>query len=241
MTRRILIDCGNTRVKWAILEGTRWHARGDGDYVDWSALSAELVVGDICYVASVAAAAHERQLAALLANAGLTAVWLSSTAEFGGVTNTYRDPAQLGVDRWMALIAARQRTHGAALVVSAGTAMTVDALSPAGTFLGGLIVPGLAMMRQALVRETARVNETRGRWVEFPQATADAVYSGVIAALCGAIRQQHARLAASAGTPPLCLLTGGDAETLLPHLPLPAEHVPALVLEGIARVAAEES
>lgn len=237
--RRMLIDCGNTRIKWAALEDGQWRVHGSCDYTDCAVLAEQLVPGSACYVASVASGPHEQKLAAVLADAGATATWLSAVSEFDGVKNTYRNPAQLGVDRWMALIAARQRTRAPVLVVSAGTALTVDALSGEGVFLGGLIVPGLTLMRQALARETARVVETQGQWRAFPQTTADAVQSGIVAALCGAIEQQHARLATAASSPPRCLLTGGDAETLLPHLTVPAEHVPALVLEGIERVAAE--
>lgn len=237
--RRILIDCGNTRIKWAVIDDGCGRVYGSSDYRDWSALAAQLAPGCACYVASVAPAVHERTLAELLTHAGATATWLAAAATFDDVKNSYLDPAQLGVDRWMALIAARQRTRTPVLVVSAGTAMTVDALSADGVFLGGLIVPGLTLMRQALATNTARVGATDGEWRTFPQTTRDAVYSGGVAALCGAIQQQHARLAATVATPPHCLLTGGDAETLLPHLTVPAEHVPALVLEGIERVAGE--
>jgi type III pantothenate kinase len=153
------------------------------------------------------------------------------------VKNTYSNPHQLGADRWMGLIAARQRTDEAVLVVSVGTAMTVDALSVDGTFLGGVIVPGVHLMQQALRQGTARIDEAVGAWQAFPNATAAAVQSGIVAALCGAIAQQHARLAEVAGMVPRCLLTGGDAEKVLSHLRISAEHVPELVLEGIDCVA----
>ena len=74
-------------------------------------------------------------------------------------------------------------------------------------------------------------------WLAFPRTTVDAVRSGIVAALCGTIAQQHARLAETEGTTPRCLLTGGDAEAVLSHLKVPAEHVPVLVLEGIDCVA----
>ena len=118
--------------------------------------------------------------------------------------------------------------------------MTVDALSAAGEYLGGLIVPGPAMMRQALQQGTARVSDSVGTWQAFPLSTADGVESGIVAALCGAIQVQYARLAETASEKPLCLLTGGAAEMVLPHLAQPVEHVPALVLEGIDRVAKED-
>ena len=234
--RRLLLDAGNTSLKWAVVEDGRWHATGRSDYADWSALTAQLKGGTDCFVASVTSAAHEQQIATLLEAAGIPPTWLAAEADFGDVKNTYLDPRQLGVDRWMALIAARQHTCETALVVSVGTAMTVDALSAAGTFLGGVIVPGVRLMRQAL-QHTARVEVATGDWQAFPRTTADAVQSGIVAALCGAITQQHARLAEATGMAPRCLLTGGDAETVLSHLSVPAEHVPALVLEGIDCVA----
>lgn len=235
--RRLLLDAGNTRLKWAVVEDGHWHATGRSDYSDWSALTPQLKADTHCFVASVASPEHERRLATFLEAAGLAPVWLRAEARFGGVENRYSNPHQLGVDRWMGLIAARQRTDETALVVSVGTAMTVDALSAEGTFLGGLIVPGVHLMQQALQHGTARIDAAAGTWQAFPNATADAVRSGIVAALCGAIAQQHARLAELAGRAPRCLLTGGDAEKVLSHLRIPAEHVPALVLEGIDCVA----
>jgi len=236
--RRILVDAGNTSLKWAVVEDGHWHASGRSDYVDWSALTAHLTAGTACFIASVAGDQLEQQLAALLETAGISPTWLTAEAAFGDVKNTYLNPRQLGVDRWMGLLAARQRMSSeAVLVVSIGTAMTVDALSAEGVFLGGVIVPGVRLMRQALQQGTARVEVETGVWQAFPRSTADAVQSGIIAALCGAIAQQHARLAEIAGTTPRCLLTGGDAEKVLSHLRVPAEHVPVLVLEGIDRVA----
>lgn len=235
--RRLLLDAGNSRLKWAVVEDGHWHATGRSDYSDWSALTAQLKADTRCFIASVASLEHERQLAALLEAAGLTPTWLRAETRFGDVKNTYSNPQQLGADRWMGLVAARQRTDEAVLVVSVGTAMTVDALSADGTFLGGVIVPGVHLMQQALRQGTARIDAVEGAWQAFPNATAAAVQSGIVAALCGAIAQQHARLAEVAGMAPRCLLTGGDAEKVLSHLRIPAEHVPALVLEGIDCVA----
>lgn len=237
--RRILIDCGNTRLKWAVVEGGQWRAQGCSDYADWSDLKSHLTIGTDCFIASVANAVHEQQLAALLEAAGVAATWLRTGTEFSGVKNTYLNPRQLGVDRWMGLIAAHARSREPVLLVSVGTAMTVDALAADGEFLGGIIVPGVRLMRQALLLGTARIAEASGHWQAFPLTTADAVQSGIVAALCGAIERQYGRLAGASSMPPQCLLTGGDAEMLLPHLSVHAEHVPALVLEGMERVAGE--
>jgi type III pantothenate kinase len=180
---------------------------------------------------------HESRIAALLAPFNIKPRWLAAEARFLDVRNGYTNPRQLGVDRWMGLIAARQRTRAPALVVSAGTAMTVDALSADGLFLGGLIVPGLVMMRQALQQGTARVTGAEGAWQAFPCTTADAVESGIVSALCGAVQLQQGRLGAFSGREPDCFITGGDAEKLLPHLGRKVECVPSLVLEGIDCVA----
>lgn len=237
---RLLIDAGNTRLKWARVEDGEWCAEGSGDYRDWTALARALDGVSACHIACVASDAHAQALAAVLAAAGVHATWHEAAAAFGEVRNAYDTPRQLGVDRWMALIAARARCRGAVLVVSAGTALTADALAADGRFLGGVIVPGLALMRHALHTGTAGVAPQAGTVTAFPRSTADAVESGIVAALCGVIRQQYDLLATQAGMAPRCLLSGGDATRLQPHLGLEAEIAPMLVLEGIARVAAEE-
>ena len=236
---RLLLDAGNTRLKWAVVEAEDWREQGSACYTDLSALAQALEAGIDCYVASVAREQHEQQINALLAPFAIKPRWLAAEAHQLGVRNSYANPQQLGVDRWMGLLAARRRTQAPTLVVSVGTAMTVDALSGDGVFLGGLIVPGITMMQQALRHGTSRVAEVSGTWQAFPRSTADGVASGIVAALCGAIRSQHRRLAEAAGKSPHCFITGGDAEKLLPHLELAVEQIPALVLEGIDRVARE--
>jgi type III pantothenate kinase len=235
--RRLLIDAGNSTLKWAVVEAGLWRAQGRSDYADWTGLKAELTAGTDCYVASVTDLAREQQLAVLLDEAGIAPSWLKAEADFADLKNTYLNPQQLGVDRWMGLIAARQRTREPVLVVSVGTAMTVDALAADGAFLGGVIVPGATLMRQALRQGTAQIADAVGEWQAFPRNTADAVQSGIVAALCGAIEQQHARLAKAAGVTPRCLLTGGDAGMVHAQLSVAAERVPSLVLEGMDCVA----
>jgi type III pantothenate kinase len=242
MNRRLLIDAGNSSLKWAVVEDGQWRAQGRCDYTDWSALQVQLTTGTRCFIASVTDPVREKELAALLDEAGIAPSWLKAEANFADLQNSYLNPLQLGVDRWMGLIAARQRTHAPVLVVSVGTALTVDALAADGEFLGGVIVPGVPLMRQALLQGTAQVAETAaGQWQAFPRTTADAVQSGIVAALCGTIQLQHARLAEVAATAPQCLLTGGDAGLVAPHLAVPAEQVPTLVLEGIECVARKDA
>lgn len=241
MSAQLLVDAGNTRMKWGVVDAAGWRIQGICDYVDWSALQAALVDVYTCVIASVAGAEREQQLSAVLEQGGVAATWLQAEAAFGDVRNGYDDPDKLGVDRWMALIAARARTAEPVLVVSAGTALTADALAGDGQFLGGTIVPGLALMHRALRTGTAGVDAFAGSVQKFPRTTADAVHSGMVGALCGCVRQQYDYLAAHACQAPRCFVTGGDAAVLAPHLGVPFEIVPALVLEGVARVAREGS
>ncbi|MFP5381442.1 MAG: type III pantothenate kinase [Gammaproteobacteria bacterium] len=240
MSRRVLLDAGNSSVKWVCIERERWEAQGRCNYDDLTALHRQLTPETACFVASVAHPRDVGRVRALLQEAGCSMTWLTAETCWGDLTNGYTVPRQLGVDRWMGLIAARARTREAVLVVSAGTAMTVDALAPKGEFLGGVIVPGLSLMQQAFAEGVAGVTPESGAWQAFPRCTADAVHSGIVAALCGAIRMQHVQLAAAVNAAPRCLITGGDAACLLPHLGLIAEHVPALVLEGIDQIARGE-
>ena len=248
--RRLLLDAGNTRLKWAVVERDRWLAHGSALYDDLSESALPLEAGMACHAASVARGGDEAAVHAWLSPHAIEPRWLSSTAAFGEVENGYVDPRQLGVDRWMGLIAARQRTRSAVLVVSIGTAMTVDALAADGRFLGGVIVPGMMLMRRALEHGTARVGAEahdadalvvgpRGTVAAFPQTTGDAVESGLVAALCGAIRGQYAKLGEATRMQPHCFVTGGDAGSIVPHLGLPVELVTNLVLEGIECVTRE--
>jgi type III pantothenate kinase len=127
------------------------------------------------------------------------------------------------------------------VVVSAGTALTVDALSSRAEFLGGLIVPGLSMMKAALAANTAGVGPIDGQMREFPASTGDAVHSGALRAMAGAVEYICETLARREGTAPVLLLTGGDAEALQATLSGVGEIVDNLVLEGLVLIAKETS
>ena len=157
-----------------------------------------------------------------------------ASAARGGVTNTYRDPAALGADRFVALIGARARVRRPALVVDAGTAMTVDALAADGRFLGGMIVPGYRLMIEALARGTVELPRADGRYAEFARQTDDAIVSGALNALAGAVERALRALREQAGEEPSLLLTGGDLSRLAPLLAVRSPMLaPQLVLEGL--------
>jgi type III pantothenate kinase len=155
-----------------------------------------------------------------------------------GVRVAYAEPTRLGVDRWLALIAARHQGPGAALIVDAGTAITYDLLLADGQHLGGLILPGVHLMRETLLGRTRipPVAEPTDPDPGAPWATDTA------AAIAGASLQAPAALAErlwgqlcdQVGDSPRLILTGGDAECLAPLIQVPAHLQPALVLQGLA-------
>ncbi len=164
----------------------------------------------------------------------LSSMWVAASAQSCGVKNSYKMPHQLGSDRWAALIAAWQLKKAACVVVNAGTAITIDALTAEGVFMGGMILPGLYLMRASLAANTAGLEQLSGTLTLFPQNTGDAMISGAIQAISGAVVQMHSTLAGYEKTVPHLLLTGGDSSALLAALddnaPVAVETVEHLVL-----------
>lgn len=237
---RLLVDAGNTRIKWRHEAPGAVETGGLDHDADLSAWAGRFAPGTRAWLASVAGGARTQILAAALQAAGLAvvpvAVRAASPVDIGAYAGA------LGVDRWLALVAAWRAAPEPALVVSAGTALTVDALDGAGRFLGGLILPGRRAMRQALTLCAAALAAVpEGRVHCFPTSTADALESGVARALAGAVRHQFEALAAKQGEAPRLLLTGGDADWLGAQLALArTESAPGLVLDGLAWYAETE-
>jgi type III pantothenate kinase len=238
----LAVDAGNTRIKWGLHDGSGWKAAGAVSHAGrddlagaWSRLEAPRRIA----VSNVAGAQAGHFLRDLLGRWSAEQIWISSRAEQCGVRSAYLDPGQLGCDRWASLIAARSLEPGPCLVVTAGTALTADALSGDGMFLGGIIVPGVGLMKQALAGNTAGLRQEQGGFADFPRSTADAIESGAAQALAGAVERMGALLAARSRAAPACLLSGGAAEALAPRLSLPARRVDNLVLEGLLIIARE--
>jgi type III pantothenate kinase len=239
----LAVDAGNTRIKWALHDGRGfvrdgWCSVADASDLkrDWSALPAP----DRVVVANVAG---DAAAAAILAAARLwprDVRFVTAQAKQCGITSLYANPAQLGADRWAALIATRRLGDAPHLVVCCGTAVTIDALLGNGTFLGGLILPGLAAMHDALAASTAGLSADKGEFRSFPRSTRDAISSGAIHAICGAIERMRGDLAAEARSEPAIVVSGGGAELIARHLHRPVQIRERLVLEGLVRLAGAE-
>jgi len=235
---RLVLDAGNTRVKWAFVNDGIFVANGAVPTADPDALAAEWrdlpLQGVRALACSVAGpTVHDRIGALVSAHSATDVVWFTSTERCAGVYNRYDRPTQLGADRWAAMVGARARTDDPVVVVNAGTAITVDALASTGEFLGGLILPGVGVMLDSLAQRTAGLRSAPGRFSEFPRNTADAMASGALEAAAGAVARMVGRLAAREGIHPQVILSGGSAPTLAPGMPEGTCRVEHLVLEGL--------
>ena len=233
----LCLDAGNSRLKYGLFSDGQWVVQGALEYAELDQLSERLPRAPkrviICNVAGADVAASLDRLVSAL---GLEAEWFASSLSACGVTNGYALPTQLGADRWAALIGARGIHAGDAVVVMSGTATTIDVLDQAGHFRGGVILPGLSMMRQALASGTAGLPLAIGEFDALPRNTDDAITSGAVQATLGAIERISALpLRETSSATSLCLLSGGAAAALAPHLKVPYRLIDNLVLEGLAR------
>lgn len=244
----LLIDLGNTRLKIAAsapggglrLLGQALHRDRPMDAALAEALGGDASVAhEASLIANVAGDAAGLTLVEALRARGTGAAFLRPAAAAGGVQCAYAEPARLGADRWAALLGARALADGPCLVVDAGSALTIDAMAAGGVHLGGWIIPGLTMMVAALEARTGDLGARRRASAAagpdaFPADTAPAMEQGARLAACGAIEAARARLEKRVGGAVRLFLTGGDAAALLAAID-GAEHVPDLVLGGLAR------
>jgi type III pantothenate kinase len=245
-TSTLLVDIGNTRVKWAVLrDGKQGPMRAAAHEKSGLALRALVRgaprdVGRVLVVSVVDEALTHVLDAAVRRRFGIATEYIGSTRRAFGVTNSYRDTWRLGADRWVSAVGAFALAKGRAVVVAnVGTALTIDAVTARGRHRGGAIVPGPAVMVESLlagthgIRRRARGGEASVRSL-FATDTASALAAGSVFAAAAFIDRAVAEAARAFGGRPVLLLTGGGAATLKRQLASPARLVPDLVLRGLA-------
>jgi len=246
----LLIDIGNTFLKWGFFESDGERLASDSRIESGHALLDEVTgltasfakfdVPSQIVISNVAGTRLRGLIGRLLEvwPDAPTAHWIVPQAEQCGVVNRYRNPAQLGSDRWAALIGARKLLgEKPSLIVVCGTTTTVDFLSAQGEFRGGFILPGIGLMLRSLHEGTAALPDAEGEFSEFPQQTVDAIFSGCQHAQAGAVERIFNRLAHD--IPELaCLVSGGAGPALAPRLTIPFRLYDNLVLEGLFRISA---
>ncbi|TMH85376.1 MAG: type III pantothenate kinase [Betaproteobacteria bacterium] len=232
----LAVDCGNSRLKWGLHENGGWRKAGAVPVSELGRLERSwrrLLPADKVVVANVAGRSVRKRLESLFARRSMVPAWVEAKRHECGVTNAYGRPDQLGPDRWAALIGAWSILHGPCLVVTAGTATTADVLRGDGRFVGGVILPGIDLMKRSLARGTAELPLARGRFSVAPRNTADAIETGCLLAQAGAIERAFATMEHGAA----CVLSGGAARRIARHLSIPVRLVDNLVLEGVVRIA----
>jgi type III pantothenate kinase len=244
----LVADLGNTRLKWASVKDDG-ELSGHGAVEHATTGLAQALEGgwgrlrkpSRLVVANVAGATAAGVLTGwAVGRWGVTPEVVVAREAAAGVRNAYPEPERLGADRWAALVGAWALCRGAACVVDCGSAVTADALSAEGDHLGGLILPGLALMRRSLLEGTAGVRPVGEADVALlARNTAGAVAAGTLYALVAAIDRIATDLTAELGGRMETILTGGDAARLLPLLGRRWSHVPDLVLRGLAVLADE--
>jgi len=249
--KALLLDVGNTRLKWGVLEGSQIHRTGhvamgkireEGLGVLTSRLPRSV---EAVQVSNVAGATFATRLSGVVGMHCRCDVNFARAERQGcGVHSGYRHPRRLGVDRWVAMIGAWAELESACIVVDAGTAVTIDAIDDAGRHLGGQIFPGVRLMLEALNASTSDIPAVGGRLPVatgldmFGDTTSKAVQHGAWNAVAGAVDRAITTLRSNAYDPAV-VLTGGDASRMLTALGTEPLHRPHLVLQGLARLLQE--
>jgi len=250
----LLLDVGNSRIKWGVLDNGAIRKTGHIPQQDiaikgLAALTSRLPHHvDAVMVSNVAGTSFATRLSGVLGMHCNTDVHFArSERQRCGVINSYRQPRHLGVDRWVAMIGARAEFETACLVVDAGTAVTIDALDADGRHLGGQIIPGFHLMAASLAQSTSDIPGIQRRaagddrsLAMFAATTAGAVGHGALNAVAGAV-ERAASVLRESGADPVVVLTGGDASRILTSLGDDPVHRPNLVLQGLARLMEDRS
>lgn len=236
---RLLMDLGNSRAKWAFETDLGREVVHQVSSDDLSGLIEGLAVlpkPSAVYIASVLRPERMRRLSDWMQTYWQLQPHFARTGEEElGVVNGYRQPRQLGVDRWLGLLAAREISKQPLLVVDCGTATTLDAMDAEGRHLGGLILPGLQLFQRCLMRETdiPRAHEPES-FDGFATDTATGITSGAMLATTASVRSALADLQQMGERDVQCILTGGFATAVALHLDVAHRLVPHLILQGLA-------
>lgn len=244
---KLLFDVGNSRIKWAWLDEGSFLQSGAMHHQGVSAADIARAMRqperrcDGILLASVADPVWTASLVTELAAAFAVPVRVAEPEpEALGVRNGYLQPGQLGVDRWLAMLAAYHRWRTALCVVDVGTAVTIDLVAADGAHQGGGIIPGAALMRDVLLSATGRIRAAAGAGTEtaadgfLGRDTESCIRQGAQLACAGLVESCVRMFRESAHQDPVLVLTGGDAGWLCERLPTAAELCPMLVFEGLA-------
>lgn len=244
MSRCLQLDVGNSSAKWRLVQAGEVLSRGW--YTPGDDASRALMLGcaptmNNIWISSVAGPESEEALAALLREQwGVTPWFARSEGQTGDLLSSYEDPSRMGVDRWLAMLGARQRCTERVCVVDAGSALTIDLVASSGQHEGGYIIPGPTLMERALLLDTDRVRfaEEIGYGLAPGESTAEAVRHGIALAQAGSVALA---LQQCGPDQPSLLICGGAGQMLEQMLPMKGEYCPDLVFEGLELMGCERA
>lgn len=246
----LLLDIGNTRVKWGMIQDEELLVSSQSLLVEniqlgLGELLDEIEVPSEVLISNVAGNSVGKEIEGRIKKLwDLTPKFIVAESEACGVRNAYTKPEQLGVDRWLAMLAAYTQRAGLEddlpiCIVDCGSAVTFDVVAVDGEHLGGLIIPGLSMMREVL-NEKIQIQadvQRRGKIEKLAKDTQDAISDGTLYTLVAAIDRITGDMEKERASSVIRIITGGDAEELLPLLFGEYGLRPNLVLEGLAMMA----
>jgi len=244
----LLIDIGNTRIKWARLEGGALQPQSAAPHADWGVETfVETVLrrgnrAERVLVGNVAGTRMADVIRTAVAQTWqIEAEFVTSTPMAGGIRNAYPQPAKLGVDRWLAMIGAHALEQGAVCIVSIGTAMTIDGIAADGLHLGGVIVPGPDLMVTSLLKNTSDIAQRAQQGAAsdglFADNTLGAIRQGAEHALAALVERAVGVMRRTLKETPKLLVTGGASDRVEKALGVPYRAVPDLILQGLAVLA----
>lgn len=232
----LLVDIGNNNVNWKCADKSGAFPSLEADFSNNLAANFDQL-GDVTRVIFVNVA--QRSLSLQLSNYAQSAqcVEIVATEQACGVVNGYCNPRELGADRWVALVGARSIAECDLIVVDAGTAITVDALSSNGQFIGGSILPGIDLSRQSLSQRAPLIADTNEMQMQLPaRGTAQAVSSGTVFAAVGGTDRLIEQYSEHLDTTPRLLLTGGSSQVIATYSTYNFDLAPQLTLTGLERL-----
>ena len=247
--KALLLDAGNTRLKWGLAENGEVHRTGSitQEKIRASGLAALTTrlprKIDAAIASNVAGQTFATRLAGVVgAHCGCELHFAKTERAACGVSNGYKQPRRMGVDRWVAMIGAWAEIQSSCVVVDAGTAVTIDALDDDGCHLGGQILPGIVLMADALAQQTSDIPSMKPAAAGaydgvsmFANNTRNAVESGALGAVAGAVERAIRTLRSNAYDATV-VLTGGDGSRILAALDEASLHRPNLVLQGLMQI-----
>jgi len=239
---KLLLDIGNSSVNWASEKESKFLSQGSFLYDKnnfESSLQENISITNNTskiLVSNVAGLDIFNSLNSWVEKHGVLELWESSVEKkFKGLKTSYTKTEQMGIDRWLSMVACWEKYKSSLCIVSCGTALTIDSIDYEGNHLGGYILPGIELMQKSLIKNTENINFSINHEpsIDYASDTKTAVNNGAFLSLVSSINYAVNKLKLELGDAPKCVIYGGNAPLMKPLLEQKFEYEPNLVLYGL--------